>query len=133
MSLKNAMSNIEEIKAKRAQAASEEVQKSLNALVNSDVFNTQLDTGMTVEKLVNQAVSTAVDPRTQYISNLKAMGLRQAHIRKLTDILYHLYIDASPKEDILYDDMIVAVSEYVYLHQEIYNSLNLDTLLNEGV
>lgn len=133
MSLKNAMSNIEEIKAKRAQAASEEVQKSLNALVNSDVFNTQLDTGMTVEKLVNQAVSTAVDPRTQYISNLKAMGLRQAQIRKLTDILYHLYVDASPSEDLLYDDMIVAVSEYVYLHQEIYNSLNLDNLLSEGV
>lgn len=133
MSLKNAMSNIEEIKAKRAQAASEEVQKSLNALVNSDVFNTQLDTGMTVEKLVNQAVSTAVDPRTQYISNLKAMGLRQAQIRKLTDILYHLYVDANPNEDLLYDDMIVAVSEYVYLHQEIYNSLNLDNLLSEGV
>ncbi len=82
-----------------------------------------------INKIIDKTIEVNMNPVAQYTDTLRSMGLRQAHIRRITHHLYCAYCNMSPEADsVPYEEMLNDVAAYVYMHQEVYSSINVDSL-----
>lgn len=87
------------------------------------------DANTCINKIIDKTIEVNLNPKSQYLDTLRAMGLRQAHIRRLTHHFYCAYCNmTSSAEEVPYEEMLEAVSRYVYVHQELYSSINIENL-----
>lgn len=87
------------------------------------------DADTCINKIIDKTIEVNLNPQAQYLDTLRTMGLRQAHIRRLTRLFYCAYCNMSPEaENVPYEEMLDAVSRYVYVHQELYSSINVENL-----
>lgn len=82
-----------------------------------------------INKIIDKTIEVNMNPEAQYLDTLRSMGLRQAHIRRITHHFYCAYCNMSPDADTVpYEEMLKDVAAYVYMHQEVYSSINVDSL-----
>ncbi len=125
----------EAIAAKREQLAIERAQSSVQRFMQSEQFKLSalaLPEGqMAVDAIVRNTVKTTLDPTGAFLDTLRAKGFRPAEIRKMVHRLYVTYIQALDADDSNpppYEDMLSDVAIYIDGHQEIYNSLDPESL-----
>lgn len=119
---------LRQLKVERCQAA-------VNTILASDQFKLSAialpDAAMAVDNIINNVVSTVTDPTQDYIDVLKAKGFRQAEIRNLTHRLYCTYcveFGAVVSDNITFEQMVGPVAEYMMMHQEVYSSLDPESM-----
>ena len=86
---------------------------------------------MAVDAIIRSTVQTTLNPTAQLQDTLRAKGFRPAEIRKMVHRLYVTYIlSMNDKEDQIpdYDKMLNDVAIYIEGHQEIYNTLDPESL-----
>ncbi len=77
-----------------------------------------------INKIIDQTVQVNLNPVAQYMDTLRAQGLRQAQIRRITHHLYCAYCNSSESAETTdYEEMLNDVARYVYMHQEIYSTI----------
>lgn len=120
-----------QLKMERAQAATE-------SLMKSDYYKLNLinapDAQMAVDAIVRNAVESITNPVGDFLDTLRAKGFRQAEIRRLVHRLYNAYcvkLNEPEGKELLYEDMLTPVAEYFCEHQELYSSLDPDSLRND--
>lgn len=117
-----------QLKVERARAAAESVVKSdqfkLSALAMPDA-------AMAVDALVQNVVTACTDPIGEYMDTLSAKGFRTGEIRALTHQLYDTYcigIGHKSDPDMLFEDMVGPVANFMLAHQELYNTLDPESM-----
>lgn len=88
---------------------------------------------LALNNLIKETIKSITDPVADFLDVLKAKGFRQAEIRNIVRRLYELYCVpvGNNSEEVLYEEMLPAVAEYLYTHQELYNTLNPEDLRSE--
>lgn len=117
-----------QLKIERAQTAAKQI-------IQSDQFKMSAlalpEASMCVDQLIAQVTKTITDPKADYLDTLRARGFLPADIRKLTACLYATYCSAyskKPVSQMVYDEMVGPVAEYVMQHQELYNTFDPETI-----
>lgn len=132
MGLDRLVKRNEENVKKRQEYARSRAKEAIEQLVLTDQFKiyASLPEAKTcIDKIVSSTIETNINPVSQYIDTLRSMGLRQGQIRHITHNWYCTYIDVTPNADNkTYEEMVDPVAQYVYAHQELYNTINLDIL-----
>ena len=121
----------EEVVAKRKELMVDRFNRAIAAATETDqftMFASLAEDNAVIDKLTDTLASEATNPITQYEDTLRAQGLKSAQIRKLTHNLYNTYIDSNSGDELSYEEMLPEVAAYVYEHQEIYSSVNLEAL-----
>lgn len=115
---------------KKQEMMKERAQEHLNSLLETPQFALYAklpDSRACIDSIVASTIEVNVNPIAQYIDTLRSMGFRQGHIRRITHQFYTAYVDPGPAADNLsYEQMLDPVANYIYAHQELYNSINLD-------
>lgn len=121
-------SNIKKKQEMQASRAREYVQKMAQT-EQFALYAALPDAETCINRIIDKTVEVNLNPQAQYLDTLRAMGLRQAHIRRITHHFYCAYCDMTPDaETKSYEEMLDKVSKYVYAHQELYSSINLENL-----
>lgn len=117
-----------QLKIERAQSAAQQI-------IQSDQFKMSAlalpEAAMCIDQLVAQVTKTITDPKADYLDTLRARGFLPADIRKLTACLYATYCSSystKPVGQMVYDEMVGPVAEYVLSHQELYNTFDPETI-----
>lgn len=125
----------ESVQNERERLALERAQNSTKRLLESDQFRLSAlalpESQMAVDAILQNAVKECLDPRAAFIDTLRAKGFRQAEIRKMVSRLYDTYRSLSDTRDldsVPYEEKLSLVADYVYAHQEIYNTLDPEVL-----
>lgn len=125
----------QDVISKREQLALERAQNSVAKFMETEQFKLSafaLPEGqMAVDAIVRNTVHTTLDPTGEFLDTLHAKGFRPAEVRKMVSRLYVTYIqslDGSEQQLPPYEDMLHDVSIYVGGHQEIYNTLDPESL-----
>lgn len=122
----------EEISAERERLAIERAKGSVARVLESEQFKLSAlalpESAMAVDQIIQNTVQTVLDPIAQLTDTLRAKGFRNAEIRRLVHDLYLLYHLGPEGENILYDDMLKPVADYVAEHQELYNTFDPEQL-----
>lgn len=121
-------SNIKKKQELQASRAKEYVQK-MSQTEQFALYATLPDAETCINKIIDSTVQVNLNPVAQYTDTLRAMGLRQAHIRRITHHFYCAYCNsADDAENVPYETMLEDVAHYVYMHQELYSSINVDNI-----
>ena len=86
---------------------------------------------MAVDALVQNVVTACTDPIGEYMDTLSAKGFRTGEIRALTHQLYDTYcigIGHKSDPDMLFEDMVGPVANFMLAHQELYNTLDPESM-----
>lgn len=135
MSLSERRKKVEEQRAALTQLKIERAQSAAKQIIQSDQFRLSAlampDNAMCVDQLIAQVTKTITDPKADYLDTLRARGFLPADIRKLTACLYATYCSSystKPASQMVYDEMVGPVAEYVMQHQELYNTFDPETI-----
>lgn len=135
MLLSERRKKVQEQREALTQLKIERAQNAAQQIIQSDQFKMSAlampDSAMCIEQFVTQITKTVIDPKADYIDTLRARGFQPADIRKLTSDLFRTYCRAyatKPIDQIVYDEMIGPVAEYVNIHQELYNTFNVEDI-----
>jgi hypothetical protein len=125
----------EEIATERERLAVERAKDSVKRIMESEQFRLSSialpEADMAVDAIIKDTVRTTLDPVGQLLDTLRAKGFRPAEIRKMVHRLYITYIQSlnTPEDQTPgYDEMLSSVADYVYTHQELYNTLDPESL-----
>lgn len=124
------------VQSERERLALERAQSSTRRLLESDQFRLSAlalpESQMAVDAILTNVVKECLDPRAEFIDTLRAKGFRQAEIRKMVSNLYAMYkcLDDTDEniDAVNYDDKLIFVADYVRAHQELYNTLDPESL-----
>jgi hypothetical protein len=121
-------SNVKKKQELQASRAREYVQKMAQT-EQFALYATLPDAETCINKIIDQTIEVNLNPVAQYTDTLRAMGLRQAHIRRITHHFYCAYCNSDENaENVPYETMLDDVAHYVYMHQELYSSINVDNI-----
>lgn len=122
----------EQVANERQRLAIERAQSSVKRLMETEQFKLSAlalpESSMAVDAIITQTVKTTLDSVSEFTDTLRAKGFRPAEIRRLVHNLYVLYNLGEDKPDILHEDMVKPVADYVRAHQELYNTFDPETL-----
>lgn len=122
----------QEISAKREQLAIERAKSSVSRVMQSEQWKLSAlslpEAEMAVDKIIQNTVQTVLDPVAQLTDTLRAKGFRPAEIRRLVHDLYLLYHLGPEGENVVYENMLKPVADYVTEHQELYNTFDPEQL-----
>ena len=125
----------EEITTEKERLAIERAKSSINRVMESEQFRLSAlalpESAMAVDVIIRNTVKTALDPVGQLQDTLRAKGFRPAEILKMVHRLYDAYIrslDGKDDTDVGYEEMLHDVAIYIDAHQEIYNTLDPESL-----
>lgn len=125
----------EEVTTERERLAIERAQSSVKRVMESEQFKLSAlalpESAMAVDAIIRSTVQTTLNPTAQLQDTLRAKGFRPAEIRKMVHRLYVTYIlSMNDREDQIpdYDKMLNDVAIYIEGHQEIYNTLDPESL-----
>ena len=117
-----------QLKMERAQAAT-------GLLLQTDQYKLSIlnapDASMAVDAIVKTAVESIVNPVADFLDTLRSKGFRQAEIRRLVHRLYNVHclkLDEPEPQNLLYEDMLEPVAIHFCAHQELYSSLDPESL-----
>lgn len=126
-----------EVAAERERLAVERAKSSIKSIMDSDQFKLSalaLPEGQyAVEAIIQNTVTTVLDPVGQMLDTLRAKGFRPAEIRKLVHNLHDMYnLDpvCPPGSGVepTHEEMIRPVAEWLVTHQELYNTFDPEML-----
>lgn len=122
----------EQISAERERLAIERAKDSVTRVMQSEQFKLSAlalpDNAMAVDQIIQSTVQTILDPVAQLTDTLRAKGFRGAEIRRLVHDLYSLYHLGPEGDNIVYENMLKPVADYVAEHQELYNTFDPEQL-----
>lgn len=126
-----------EVAAERERLAVERAKTSIQQIMASDQFKLSalaLPEGqMAVDAIIQNTVSTVLDPVGQMLDTLRAKGFRSAEIRKLVHQLHDMYnlepiCQPNESATLTYEQMVKPVAEWLATHQELYNTFDPEML-----
>ena len=136
-----ASSKLSEIRARNAerrenlmQLKLERAQSAVTELISFDQFRMSIfaspDNAMAVSAVAHAAAAAVSDPVGDMLDTLRSKGFRPAEIRKLVHKLYNMYIVGLEEQGTtaIYEDILEPVAFYVCEHQELYNTLEPESL-----
>ena len=125
----------EAITSERERLAIERAQSSVKRIMESEQFKLSSlalpESAMAVDAIIRDTVKTTLDPVGQLQDTLRAKGFRPAEIRKMVHRLYVTYLqplDGKDEQVPDYEKMLSDVAIYIDAHQEIYNTLDPESL-----
>ena len=122
----------ESLRKAREDLAIQKSKDALSSFLQTEQFkyyaNSFENPDSVVHKIVETTVKTTLDPVVQFQDTLIAQGFKKAQIRRLVHQLYTTYISGGVDEEKNFEDMIRPVSEFVSIHQELYNTFSVDML-----
>lgn len=131
MSLSDRRARVREQREALTQLKIERAQNAAQEIIKSDQFKMSAlalpESAMCIDQLIAQVTKTITNPKADYLDTLRARGFLPADIRKLTSCLYMTYCSnqaTKPINEMLFEEMVVPVAEYVAVHQELYNTFN---------
>lgn len=119
--------NLMQLKLERAQSA-------VTELISSDQFKMSIlaspNNQMAISEVARAAATAVSDPVGDLLDTLRSKGFRPAEIRKLVHKLYNMYVVGLEEQtgDVVYEDILEPVAFYVCEHQELYNTLEPESL-----
>lgn len=119
--------NLMQLKLERAQSA-------VTELISSDQFKMSIlaspNNQMAISQVAHAAATAVSDPVGDLLDTLRSKGFRPAEIRKLVHKLYNMYVVGLEEQtsDVVYEDILEPVAFYVCEHQELYNTLEPESL-----
>lgn len=128
----------EAVATERERLAIERAQSSIKHLMESEQFKLSAlslpESSMAVDAIIQNTVKTTLNPVGQLVDILRAKGFRQAEIRKMVHRLYNTYVQPlDTPDDVVpeYEVMLNDVAIYLDAHQEIYNTLDPESLRDD--
>ena len=124
----------QQIATKSEQLAIERAQSSVKKLLESDQWKLSAlalpESNMAVDAIIESSIHSVLEPKAQLMDTLRAKGFRPAEIRKVVHNYYDLHCAAKygPSSEKTHEEMLGPVAEFFCAHQEIYNSLDPDSL-----
>ncbi len=136
MSLSARRKQAEQERERLQQIKIDRAKRSADAIIASDQFKMSAiatpEAKLCLNGLLEGIMGESVKPENDFVDVLHAKGFRNAEIRKLVFKLYNTYcvgIDSDvTKNDVLYEDMLPKVAEYVMSHQELYNTFTVEDM-----
>lgn len=122
----------QQIASERERLAIERARSSVQRIMESEQWKLSAlalpNADMAVDKIISESVKTVLDPVAQLTDTLRAKGFRPAEIRRLVHDLYSLYRLGPDDGNVVYEDMLKPVADYVAEHQELYNTFDPEQL-----
>lgn len=125
----------EEVSSEKERLAIERAQSSVKRIMESEQFKLSSlalpESAMAVDAIIRNTVKTTLDPVGQLQDTLRAKGFRMAEIHKMVHRLYVTYLQPLDENDGQvpeYEKMLSDVAIYLDAHQEIYNTLDPESL-----
>ena len=133
--LSERMKHVKEYTQKLQNYKMETAMQAIDSYMNTDQFKLAVASmpSDAANQLARAAVEAVTNPAADFLDTLRAKGFRSGEIRNIVHKLYSTYCTAIDgnhlnDEDMVYEDMLPIVAEYVTAHQEIYSTLNVEEL-----
>ena len=125
----------EVIQNERIRLATERAKSGIAKLLETEQFKMSVlamdDANLAVDTLINTAINACLDPKSEFNDTLRSRGFRPAEIRALVRDLYTLYAcfnNPDKANDVLYEEKLEFVANYVREHQELYSTFDPENL-----